>query len=160
MNDIIEEVSESRFFMWRAVVAMAHADKIVEPEEKELIESYLSKIPFSEQQKEILRRDLEKQRDVAQMFELITDPEDQGEFFQFARMLVWSDGDYDAQEKKILEYLEHIQMRSLNRDRLREMVKLSRQDSRLQRLREDEMLAGEASHRLSIGAIFKSFFGF
>lgn len=153
-----EEVSESRFFMWRAVVAMAHADKTIEPAEKEMIENYLDKVPFSPKQREVLKKDLEKQRNVGQMFELVTDPEDQGEFFNFARMLVWSDGDFDAQEKKILGYLEKTHLRSLNHARLTQMVRLSRQDARLNRLKENETFQREASGKLGIGSMFANFF--
>jgi uncharacterized membrane protein YebE (DUF533 family) len=153
-----EGISDSRFFMWRAVVAMAHADKVIEPEEKEFIENYINRLPFSEKQRETLRRDLEKQRDVAQMFELVTEPEDQSEFFMFARMLVWSDGDYDAQEKKILEYLESTQMRSLNHDRLEEMVRMSREDAILQRISENKELEKDASGMLGIKAIFRNIY--
>ncbi len=143
--------------MWRAIVAMAHADKVIEPEEKEMIENYLSRVPFSDKQRQVLLGDIEKQRDVAQMFEFVTEPEDQGDFFQFARMMVWSDGDFDAQEKKILEHLEKNQMKSLNHARLEELVRLSRQDSKLRRLREDEAFEDEARNKLSLGAILGKF---
>lgn len=150
-------ISDSRFFMWRAIVAMAHADKIIEPEEREMVENYLDKVPFSKKQREVLLADLQKQKDVALMFEMVTDPEDRSAFFQFARMMVWSDGDLDAQEKKILDHLEKSQMNSLNSDWLEEMVRLSRQDSRFSRLKEDEAFERDARNKLSMGAMLGKF---
>lgn len=147
------EVGDSRFFMWRAVVAMAHADKIIEPAEVEAVEQYLSVIPFSDEQKRILREDLEQGKDVSKMFDLVTDTKDRVDFFQFARMIVWSDGDLDAQEKRILEKLEKKQAESLDHKNLKEMVRKSRLDSRIDRVVEDAGFAQDAGNRLGIWAI-------
>ena len=53
-----EGISESRFKMWRAVFAMAHADGLVTDHEKSFMENYLEKVPFSPEQREILREDM------------------------------------------------------------------------------------------------------
>lgn len=48
------------------------------------------------------------------------DPRDKKDFFKFARVLSWSDGDFDAQEKHIVETLEKIHMDESSRLLLRE----------------------------------------
>jgi uncharacterized membrane protein YebE (DUF533 family) len=100
-----EGISESRFHMWRAIFAMAHADGVVTSEETNFLNEYLARLNFSEEQKKTLVEDLEKAQDVGEMFAKITDQSDRSQFFYFGRMLAWCDGDFDEQEKIILDKL-------------------------------------------------------
>lgn len=99
-------VSPSRFYMWRAVFAMAHADGVVTPHEIDFLHNQMRDIPFSDGQLQTLAGDLGAAQDIHVMFRQITNPQDRADFFKFARVLSWSDGDYDAQEQHILETLE------------------------------------------------------
>lgn len=101
-----EGLPASRFYMWRAVVAMAHADGIVTPHEVDFLHQQMKDVPLSSGQLEILGNDLVTQQDIKVLFLQITDPEDKRDFFKLARVLSWADGDFDAQEKHILDYLE------------------------------------------------------
>lgn len=150
-------LSESRFYMWRAVVALAHADGRVTPEERELVESYLGALPATEKQKETLREDLLYAQEVGDMFEKISEPEDRGEFFQFARIMNWADGDLDAQEDKIFEKVQSLQMGTLDQDALRAMVKETRKAFSIERLKQDAVFEAEARESINLGRLLDAF---
>lgn len=101
-----EALGESRFYMWRAVVAMIHADGVVTPHELAFVHDYMKDLELSEEQKSIIHEDTEQPQLVHEMFGKIQDVQDRKEFFALARALSWCDGDFDAQEAKILEHLE------------------------------------------------------
>ena len=99
-------LNESRFYMWRAVVAMIHADDVVTPHELSFIQDTMKGLELSAGQHDIIRQDIETPQLIHEMFGKIADIDDRKEFFALARALSWCDGDFDAQEEKILEYLE------------------------------------------------------
>lgn len=99
-------VTASRFYMWRAIVAMAHADGVVTPHEIDFLREQMKDISFSEGQLQMLAGDLGAAQDIHVMFRQITQEQDRRDFFKLARVLSWSDGDYAAQEQHILEALE------------------------------------------------------
>jgi uncharacterized membrane protein YebE (DUF533 family) len=101
-----QELNNSRFNMWRAVVAMAHADGVVTLPELSFINEYLKEINLSSSQREVIGEDLRNAQDIIVLFSQITEQQDQVDFFALARALSWSDGDFDAQEKKIIKRLE------------------------------------------------------
>ena len=99
-------LSESRFYMWRAVVAMVHADGVVTPHELSFINDYVKELDFSIAQLDIIGEDLREPQQAHDMFAKIAEREDKKDFFALARALSWCDGDYDAQEKFIIDHLE------------------------------------------------------
>lgn len=101
-----EGISASRLYMWRAVVAMAHADGIVTPHEINFLLEQMKDISLSPGQLQTLSGDLSLPQDIHAMFAQITDAGDKRDFFKFARILSWSDGDYAAQEQHIIDVLE------------------------------------------------------
>ena len=95
-------VSNSEFNMWRAVFAFSLVDRLLTVEEQSLLSGYLSSVPFSTQQKNILLDDFKNPQDVEKFYNKITDGKDRARFCELARTLVWSKGDMDLQEKIIL----------------------------------------------------------
>lgn len=96
-------VSDSRFFMWRAVVAMAHADKNVKPHEINFIHENTKDLPLSEDQRRILAEDMKTPVSMGAMFKEITSRKDREDFFYLAKSIAWADGDFDEQERAILQ---------------------------------------------------------
>ncbi len=96
--------------MWRGIVAMAHADGIVTPQEISFIHDYAKEIPFNEEELEIFMQDFQTPQDAYEMFARMTDPQDRKDFFILARALSWCDGDYAAQEKHIIHCLEKLDL--------------------------------------------------
>ncbi len=126
MND---GMPASRFYMWRAVVAMAHADGIVTPHEINFLQAQMRDLSLSVGQLQTLAGDLGMPQNVQAMFRQITRPEDRRDFFTFARVLSWSDGNYDVQEQHILDLLaqgmqdnDNRQMLAESRDAVREIT--------------------------------------
>ena len=149
-----EGVSESRLNMWRAVVALVHIDNTVTSKERQFVENYLARVPFSPSQKQTLAEDLENPQDVSALFDKISDKANQSEFFEFARMIVWSDGDFDVQEEKIFEYLKDTQMFRLGGNNIQALLQETRNSQRLQNMREEAQFKQEAKDTVGIAAIF------
>ncbi len=103
-----ELVPESRFFMWRAIVAMAHADGVVTPHEISFIHEYAQNVSFTKEQVSVLANDLQTPQDPYDMFSRIEAQVDRKDFFALARALSWCDGDFAAQEKQIISCLEKV----------------------------------------------------
>ena len=97
-----KSVSDSRFFMWRTLFAVAHADNIVTSEEIEFMAHVLEDINFSDYQTRILKNDIMNAQDPIVMFKGIDDQDDRIKFFEFARDLVWVDGDFGSEEQSVM----------------------------------------------------------
>lgn len=102
----MQNLNKSRFNMWRAVVAMVHADGVVTPHELSFIQDHIAHLNLSEGQLRTIGEDLKNAQDVYERFRLISDLEDQRDFFALARALSWCDGDFANQERMIIKHLE------------------------------------------------------
>lgn len=132
-----QNMTESRFYMWRAVFALAHADHIVTDEERKFMVRILATEGFSEEQETILRQDMETAQEVGNMFLKVSDPEDRSQFFYFARMLLWSDGDFAQQEQKLLTELGKDHFKSVDFDHMIGTVDMELEDAHKEWLIED-----------------------
>ncbi len=105
-----DKITQSRFFMWRTLFALAHADGIVTDEEIAFMAHILEDIDFTNAQTAILKDDIVNPKNVEEMFKSITSKEDRLKFFEFARDLVWVDGDYASDEQEVMIKLleEHV----------------------------------------------------
>lgn len=88
--------------MWRTLFAIAHADNIVTEEEIAFMAHVLEDIEFSDAQTAILKDDIHVPKDAEEMFRGITSQSDRIEFFEFARDLVWVDGDFGSEEQSVM----------------------------------------------------------
>ena len=103
-------LSESRFYMWRAVAAMIHADDMVLPHEINFIIESTRDLPLSDEQRAILTWDMGHPGDIEAHFTKITHPRDKEDFFYLARAISWSDGEFDEREKALLRKVRVIPM--------------------------------------------------
>ncbi len=147
-------VSESTFYMWRAIFALAHADHVVSDEEKKFINKTLATVGFSDAQKQLLEKDIATPQDVTEMFMRISDQEDRSHFFYFARMLLWSDGDFAQQEQAILTELARTHFHSADVDKMLKAVSLELEDEQKDWLLED---MDSASQKQGIGGVLDRF---
>ena len=115
-DTLSDSLNESRFYMWRTVVAMAHADGVVTPQELSFINDYVRDINLSQEQLDIIGQDILNPQDISKMFSKITKAQDKTDFFALARALSWCDGDYDAQEKAIIESLEQADLMAVHQE--------------------------------------------
>jgi len=130
-------VSESRFHMWRAVFALSHADHVVTDEEQRFMFRALASEDFSQEQKDILEQDMRVAQDPARHFTRITDQRDRTQFFYFARMLLWSDGDFAKQEQEIVTALEKVNLETADIDAVYKNMGLTLEEEQKDWLQED-----------------------
>ncbi|MCB1721439.1 MAG: TerB family tellurite resistance protein [Rhodospirillales bacterium] len=123
-----EGVTDSQFYMWRTLFAVAHADNVVSNEELRFMAEALDDIPFSDEQQAILNEDVKTAQDIEKMFAGITDVYDQARFFQFARELVHIDGEYGKEEQAVMLKLEEMHLKCTNLDELVGSVGLEFED--------------------------------
>jgi hypothetical protein len=140
-------ISDSRFYMWRSLFAIAHADAVVAAEERSLMNRILAEEPFNEEQRDILRRDMEHKEDVRILFSRVSEQQDRSEFFDFARKLVWTDGHFGPEEQKLLVDLKRMYVQSVNFDVFEETtgLTLSDEDTELDKFRKTPMLEQSVS---------------
>jgi len=119
-----QKITESEFYMWRCLFAMAHADNVVTDEEVRYMAEVMEDVPFNEEQQRILNDDIKNAKDIVEMFEGITEGIDQARFFRFAQELVWVDGDYGKEEQEIMLKLKEAHIRKTNIDDLVGKVEL------------------------------------
>ena len=111
-------ISESQFYMWRTLFALAHADHVVTDEEVRFMAEALEDIPFSAEQHTQLMDDTKDAQDIEQMFENIKEVKDQAEFFKLAHVLVHIDGDYGSEEQAIMLRLKELHLQREDLDTL------------------------------------------
>lgn len=114
------EATESELYMWRAIVAMAHADNVVTPEEIVFMKEMVKGSGLSREQRLVLENDLKNPRDISEMFFAISNPQDRNRFFRYARMLCWCDGDFDQQEQTIITALQRDQAMNIDLSHFRD----------------------------------------
>lgn len=148
-------ISESRFYMWRAVFALAHADGKVTEEERNFVDNYLLHVPFSEEQRAIILHDIEEPQETGEMLTHVSDPEDQGTFFQFAQMMAQADGEYDHWEQSAVQNHLGEQMRKFNLGRMEETLRLQVMEARERNRGEKAKVEAEAAQALSLSGMIK-----
>lgn len=100
-----KKVSEDEFRMWRALFAFALVDGVLSVEEQNILAHHIQNNAFTEAQLKTLRADMKTPKDVEELFSAIEDKKNHKQFCALARTLVWSGGDIDLQEKKILQHV-------------------------------------------------------
>ncbi|MGE4313294.1 MAG: hypothetical protein AB7E85_03360 [Pseudobdellovibrionaceae bacterium] len=123
MKDI--PVTNSRFMMWRTVFALAHADEIVTEAELAFMTKTLDSYGFTPSQRKILQADMQAgtKGDPLALFAEIENPKDKTDFFTYARLILWCDGDFDAQEKTLLDKLKRTHLSAMEKEALRQEVR-------------------------------------
>ena len=111
-------LTDSQFYMWRTIFSLAHADDVVMPEEKRFMTETLSTLQLSLEQKDALERDMHIPEDSEGLFKLITDRQDQRDFFDLARNLVMADGEYHQSERTIMAQLQKMQIEASGVDQI------------------------------------------
>ncbi|MCB0390698.1 MAG: hypothetical protein KDD58_05390 [Bdellovibrionales bacterium] len=117
---LLKEINDSQFNMWRAIVALVHADGHKHSDEDRFLKETFAKLPFSDQQLEILSEDMSQVKKVDDFYPQISDPGDRSQFIYFARLLFWSDGDFHHQEEAILQ---SFRQQTLDKANLQEVMK-------------------------------------
>ncbi len=123
-----KSLTESQFYMWRTLFAVAHADGVVHGDEIRFMAEALEDVPFSESQRVMLNNDIRHPQNVEDMFRGIADVLDQAAFFKYARTLVHIDGEYGAAEQAVMLRLQEMHLKHADIDRLIGSVSLELED--------------------------------
>mgnify|MGYP006288531347 CR=1 FL=1 len=115
-----ESVPHSRYTMIRCVIAIAHADGIMHDAEIAYIESFILRMPFSQEQENQLERDIDHPQDVMSLFREINDPVIRGQVLYFCRLMAFKDGVKDPSEDDILKKLHAEIMDGVDMDAIRQ----------------------------------------
>ena len=116
------DVGTSQFYMFRCVIAMAHADHVITEEERAYITGFLNRLPFTEEQKSTLLSDLEQKQDAAQFLPYINDPKYRGQLVYFARLLAHKDGNLHPKEQELLEYFKTVTSDTIDMEGIRASI--------------------------------------
>jgi hypothetical protein len=100
--------------MWRACFAVIHIDKIVTPEERSWAEDKIAKLPLTEDQRNILKADLENGLEFEEAFTKISDKVDLAFLLNTLRVIGFLDHDFSSPEKEAYNKLEAIIMKGIN----------------------------------------------
>lgn len=146
-------LTPSRLAMWRAVIALAHADGVVMPSESEFAATYMDRTGASDEQRETLRQDLMHPADPGEAFARIADPADKADFFQFARALLWHGGDTAAQEEAIVARLQSAHIAALRPEELTATLRQLHDAQIAARMKADAQEGDWAHRHVGLGAI-------
>lgn len=127
-------VSESLYNMWRCVICIAHADGIIQPEEREYLEKIFTNLDrtygLTPTQKMTLAADLEIPQNLADLLVKVKEPEYRGMLIHFGTILANADGIITEDEERILNMLHAQQMDSIDADKLREDIRKDMEEHR------------------------------
>lgn len=98
-------ISDSQMAMWETIVALVHVDGKIHQDEDKFLQDRFEKLPVTPQQKEELLNQLHHPGSPKELFKKISEPKDRSQVIYFARLLFYSDGDFSAEEKLILDHL-------------------------------------------------------
>ncbi|MDE1153087.1 MAG: TerB family tellurite resistance protein [Micavibrio sp.] len=127
-----QPISNSQFYMWRCVIALAHADGMVQQAERDYINRVIAgmdrKNGLTDEQKATFQRDLEVPQSISDLLTHINEPQWRGQLIYFGGLLARADGTLDPREDEILKKLRADQLNSLDLDRIRADTKVAVQD--------------------------------
>jgi uncharacterized membrane protein YebE (DUF533 family) len=129
-----EGISPSLYNMWRCVICIAHADGIIQPEERLYLEQIFVNLDrtykLTPTQKMTLAADLEIPQNLADLLAKVTEPEYRGMLIHFGTILANADGIITEDEDRILTMLHAQQMDSIDAEKLRDDIRKDMEEHR------------------------------
>ncbi len=120
-------INTSLYAMWRCVICIAHADGIIQPEERSYLEKIFANLDrvygLTPTQKLTLAADLEIPQNLADLLGKVTEAEYRGMLIHFGTILANADGVVTEDEERILDMLHAQQMDSVDAEKLREDIR-------------------------------------
>jgi len=123
-----QNISNSMFYMWRCVIAVAHAHADGKVTDKE--RAYLNNVfanmdraySLTGEQKKTFADDIENPKNVADLLKYINDSSVRGQLIYFCGLLAHVSGTTDPMEEAIIKKLHDDQMSSLDMTAIRKQV--------------------------------------
>ncbi len=108
-----QPLSQNAFYMWRCVIAMSFADRIMQIAEQKHLEKALDGLNrtynLTPEQKQTFAQDMKKPQNVFDLLRHINDSEYRAMVLQFSQELAWADGHVSDEEQTILDRL-HLEL--------------------------------------------------
>lgn len=147
-----EPITTSMFYMWRCVIALAHADGQVHEAER----AYLTRIignmdrafGMTAEQRATFANDIAAPQQISSLLPYINDPACRAQLVYFGGLLAWADGNMDPREDTILKKLRADQLASLDMEQIRKDVaaavadEMFQHDLKMSALRPQKGLSG------------------
>lgn len=119
--------NNSKFYMWRCIVTMAHADGLMHDNERKwlttMFKNMHDRAGMPQAQVDTLLSDLSKPQDIASLLPQVSEPKFRGQLVYFARLLAYKDGELHPSEEMLLEKMRAGTAGNINIDDIREDVK-------------------------------------
>ncbi len=100
---IRKSITESEFYMWRAVLAFSMTDNVLSVEKQKLLRPYFSTIPFSQTQIDILKNNTKHPQSVRILYHKIANPKDKEHFYELVRDLAWYESTIEKRVADIIK---------------------------------------------------------
>ncbi len=121
------DFTASKFYMWRTIVAMAHADSMVHDDERayltRIFDNMKARAGLPQDYYDTLLTDLESPQDCAAMLSHVNDPNYRAQIIYFARLLAYKDGALHPSEEALLEKLHTTVTDNLPMEEIRKEVR-------------------------------------
>lgn len=147
-----EPISTSVFYMWRCVIALAHADGHMNEAEREYLTRIIGNMNrafgMTAEQRAAFEADLVTPQKMSTLLPYINDPACRGQLVYFAGLLSHADGNLDPREDAILKKLRADQLASLDMEQIRKDVaeavasEMFQHDLKMSALRPQKGLSG------------------
>jgi hypothetical protein len=156
MNDLLKSsLTESKFNMWRACIAILVIDNKLDSKEKDWFEAKLKHIPFNDEQLSRLHNDLVDKVSFLEIIPAITDKRDRAFLLHQIRVLGHIDGRFDESERSAFKNLEKIIIEKLDVEGIRAEIEALEVSS----YHEDEVYKVDNEHS-AVEGLYKSFLKF
>lgn len=103
------DFSDSKFNMWRCVIAMAHADGMLHADEKaylhKMFDNMREKAGLSREQEDQLLEDMDAPPEIADILPHIEEDSYRAQVTYFARLLAYKDNHFHPDEQELLDKL-------------------------------------------------------
>lgn len=150
-QDLKDSLTDSKFNMWRACMAVVRLDGKVTTDEMDWVVEKLKLIPFSDAQRKILEEDFKVGTSASSLIEKITDKKDRAFLLHMIRVIGHLDNDFSDEEKQLFKTLNDAIMMKLDLKALEATIAQIELDS----YREDVVFQNQSGTRLE--QLFRTF---
>lgn len=100
-------MNEDKYLMWRACISIVHLDGKVTDEERAWAEERIENLPFLEEQRKQLLKDLNTPEEkTIELFEALKSPADKAFVLHMIRTIGHEDGEFSAEEKAAFKKIQ------------------------------------------------------
>lgn len=103
-----DRISSGKFYMFRCLIVMAHADGVFSEEERSYMYSLMdhSRINLTSEQYKTLESDMDAPQNIADLLPYLHDPEYRSQLLYFARLMAHKDGHKHPNEEDLLNKIQ------------------------------------------------------